>query len=304
MRQLVSDIADVVKALIKRSSQDDVSGLAAELAYRLLLAMFPFFIFVAALGGFIAALFNIDNPAGRLVDQVRGTLPNDAASVLQGQLEDILSSQNSGLLSLGIVTAIWAASGAIKTVMKALNRAYDVPEARPFWRQSLVAVALTLLAGVSLTGAFALLIAGQLYAGDIGDAIGVGDFLTTALNWLRLPLAALMVMVAIAFLYWAAPNKRLPFRWVSPGSVIFIVAWISFTLGFGFYVANFGSYNSTYGTLGGVVVLLIWLYLSSLLMLLGAELNVVLASRAEPEMTPQEPARSEEARQESRSGPR
>jgi membrane protein len=284
------------KRLFKEVGEDDLSGLAAELAYRLLLALFPFFIFLAALGGFVASTFSIDNPTERIMNELAGALPADAQGVLREQLESILSSKNGALLTLGIVGAIWAASGAMNTVVKALNRAYDVEETRPFWKRYLLTVGMTVFVGVFFISAFVLLIVGQLFAEDIGAELGIEGIAVTLLNSARLPIVLLLLAVAVAIVYWVAPNVKLPFRWVSPGSVLFIVAFVAFTLGFGFYVANFGSYNETYGALAGVVVMLIWFYATSFIMLAGAELNAVLAKEAEPQAV-QEPEQSSESRE-------
>ena len=277
------ELIDTAKQLLKKVGDDDLTGLAAELSYRLLLALFPFFIFLAALGGFVAAAANIDNPTERIMDNLQDNLPVDAASVLEGQLEEVLENQNPGLLSVGILGAIWGSSAAMNTAIKAFNRAYHVEETRPFLKRTFLALGLTVLAGVFLVGAFAMLIVGQLFAGAIGDAIGLEGALVTLLNILRFPFVALLVAVAMAFLYRAAPNVDIPFRWVTPGAVMFVVLWIIATIAFGFYVSNIASYNATYGTLGGVIVLMVWLYLTALIALIGAELNAVLQARVQPE---------------------
>jgi membrane protein len=168
-------------------------------------------------------------------------------------------------------------------VIKALNRAYDVEETRPFWVKAPLAVGLTILAAVFFTTSFTVLILGQAFATEIGEFVGLEGASATAFSLLRFPIVFVLLAFAMAFVYWAAPNISIPFRWVSPGALLFIIGWIVFTVGFAFYVANFGSYQSTYGTLGGVVILLIWLYMSSLIMLLGAELNAVLQSKVAPD---------------------
>ena len=282
----MATLLPTAKRLIQEIRHDDIGGLAAELAYRLLLAIFPFFIFLAALGAFAAAAAGIDNPVERIMDAVGDTLPSNAAGVLRDQLEHILGERNPGLLSVGIVAAIWAASGAMNTLMKALNRVYDVRETRPFWRRYLLAVGLTLLSGVFFITAFTVLVVGQFLTQEAADGIGIGSLARFALYWGRFPFVAVLLLIAMAVLFWAAPNVRLPFRWVTPGALMFLVAWIIFTVGFAFYVANFGSYNSTYGTLGGVVVLLVWLYLSSFILLAAAELNTIVLRQVAPEETP------------------
>ncbi|HET9476092.1 MAG TPA: YihY/virulence factor BrkB family protein, partial [Dehalococcoidia bacterium] len=278
-----SGILATGKQLVKEIGEDDVSGLAAEMAYRLLLAMFPFFIFLAAVGAFVASALNIDNPTERIMDSLGDALPQDAASVLEDQLQQVLGERNLSLLSLGILAAIWTASGAMNTLIKALNRVYDIQESRPIWKKYPLAVGLTLLAGFFFISAFTVLLIGQFVTREIADELGMSSIARTLLYWGRFPIAAALLLAVVAFLYWAAPNAKMPFRWVTPGALAFMVAWIAFTVGFGFYVANFGSYNSTYGTLGGVVVLMVWLYLSSFLLLAAAELNAIVLAEVETE---------------------
>jgi membrane protein len=181
----------------------------------------------------------------------------------------------------------------MNTVMKALNRTYDVEETRPFWKRYLLTLGMTVFVGIFFVAAFVLLFVGQLFARDLAKEIGIEGVAATLFSLARLPIVLVLLTIAVAVVYWASPNVKLPFRWVSPGSILFIVAFVVFTVGFGFYVANFGSYNETYGALAGVVILLVWLYASSFILLVGGELNAVLAKEAEPEAI-QEP---EEARE-------
>lgn len=272
------------KKLIKEFSADDIGGLAAELSYRYFLALFPFFIFLAALGGFIASAASIDDPTQKLMNQIGESLPADARSVLETQVRSVLEGHNGGLLSIGIIGAIWAASGSMKAVIKALNRAYDVPETRPFWKSMSLAVGMTVAATFGILGSFVLLIATQAFGRDIADAMNAGHQFELTVQILRWPAVILLVMTAVALLYWLAPNLDVPFHWISPGAVLFTVTWVVASIAFGLYVANFSSYNATYGTLGGVVVLLIWLYLTNLVFLIGAEVDALLAEEKEPEL--------------------
>lgn len=271
------DLAPFAKKVFKESSSDDISGLAAELSYRFFLALFPFFIFLAALGGFIATAVSSGDPTQRLMDQIGGALPADARSILQDQLSGVLNSRSGGLLSVGIVGAIWASSGAAKALIKALNRVYGVPETRSFWTSTSLALAMTLAASVAIIGSFGLLLATQAFGSEIAAAIGAGAAFQLTVTILRWPVVMLLVLFAVGLIYWLAPNRHVPFRLFSPGAVAFTLVWLLTAIAFGLYVANFGSYNKTYGALGGVVVLLTWLYLTNLTLLLGAEVNATLA---------------------------
>lgn len=270
------------KTLWREMSSDDVNDFAAGLSYRFFLALFPFFIFVTAVGGVVAQVAHVDNPATRLVNQFGDALPADARSVVQTQLEGVLGSRQPGLLSVGLIGTIWAASGAVGALMKATNRMYDVEETRPFWKRTAVALGLTVLGGLFFVGAFILAVAGGAIARAIVDAAGLGGVAEAGITVLGYVSAIVLLMVAIGFLYWATPNVRLPFKWVSPGAVLFAVGWLGATLAFGLYVSNFGSYNATYGALGGVVILLVWFYLTSYILLAGAELNAVSAQKTRP----------------------
>lgn len=275
---------DFGKRLFHEFTTDDIGGLAAELSYRYFLAIFPFFIFLAALGGFVASATSVDDPTADIMDLLGDNLPEDARSLLRGQLDDVLESQSVGLLSVGIVGALWAASGAMKSLMKALNRAYDVPETRPFWKSTGLAILMTLTVTIGIVGSILLLGATQAFGADLADRVGAGDAFELLVTVVRWPAVVLLLLLAVAVLYWVAPNIDIPFKWITPGSVLFVVVWLAATVAFGLYVSNFGSYNKTYGALGGVVILLTWLYLTNAVLLLGAEINALTAELKEPQL--------------------
>lgn len=281
------DLMKVGKRLIKAIGEDDISGAATELAYRLFLAIFPFFIFLAAFGGFIADLLEVRNPTQEIMDSLGESLPPDAASVLQRELDSVINSRDLGLVSIGILGAVFAASSGVGTIAKALNRIYGVRETRSRWKRFALALGLTFLGGGFLIGGFLILIIGQLYGLELAQELGIEGATATIFAYSRWPLVIVLVLTALAFLYWAAPNVDLPFKWITPGAVIATIGWLGMTFLFGQYVANFGSYNATYGTLGGVVIALVWFYLSGFVVLLGAEINAVLVEEVMPEELPQ-----------------
>jgi membrane protein len=240
--------------------------------------MFPFFIFLTALGALGVAVFGGPNPTSGLIQQLRENLPPGVSDVLTTELQRLVDTRSAGLLSFGIVGALWATMGGIKSVMRAMNRAYDVPESRPFLRQNIVAFFLAVVFGIFVLVASLVLVGGELFAQQIATWLGLPQVVVGAVRW---ALAIALILLATAFVYWSAPNVKLPFRLVTPGSLVFALGWLGGTLGFAFYVENFGTYSVTYGTLGGFVVLLVWFYLSSYVLLLGAEVDAVLArSRA------------------------
>lgn len=270
------DVIEFGKDVYREFKDDDVTGIAAELTYRFFLAIFPFIIFLTALGGFLANALDISNPAKEFVDLFGDRLPDDAASVIERQVNEVVNSRNGALLSFGIVGTVWAATGGASALIKGLNRVYDVPETRPFWHQKLLAFGLMLLATLAILIAISAFFATQVYGSDIADELGMAAAFEFLMRWATIPVMALILIAGMAFVYWAAPNAGLPFRWVSPGAVFFVVGWLLATVGLSFYVANFGSYNATYGALGGVVVLLLWFYVTNIILLLGAEINAVL----------------------------
>lgn len=276
---------------------DDVGDFAAGLSYRFFLALFPFFIFITAVGGFVAKLAGVENPSTEVLNRFGDALPSDARSVLETQLGSVLGEQRPGLLSVGLLGTMWAASGGVGALMKAMNRMYGVEETRPFWRRTAIALGLTLLGGGLFIAAFILAVAGRAIATAVVDALSLGDFATAAITASGYLLAVVLLLVSMAFLYWAAPNARLPFRWVSPGAILFAAGWFVATLLFGLYVSSFASYNATYGALGGVAVLMVWFYLTAYILLAGAELNAIVARRASPVggEAPAEPGRQQGA---------
>ena len=272
-----AQIIHLGKRLKDEVSEDDLSGAAAELAYRFFLALFPFLIFLAALGSFVAANAGIEDPTAEIMDMIGDSLPEESSAVLETQMRGVLDQRNSGLLSLGILGAVWAAASGVGSLMKTTNRIYGVGESRSAPKRIGLALAMTIGGTGLLVLAFIIVFVGQLYGPAIAGEIGLEDTAGDVLSIVRWPVALALVMIAVALMYWLAPNAEVPLRWISPGAVFFTIGWIIASVGFGFYVANFGSYNQTYGTLGGVVVLLIWFYLTSFLLLLGVEINGVLA---------------------------
>jgi membrane protein len=277
----------VVVGFVREIRDDDVLGLSGELAYRWLLAIFPLVIMIAAMAGFVAGSLGVDDPTDDIIDAAGSALPPEAAATIRPQLERILDNQDGALFSLGLLLTVYAASSGMKALIKGLNRAYDVEETRPFWRQMLIALALTVLLGTAAVFSFIVMVTGQVAATEVASAIGLAEAAAWLVEVAPFPLAILALGVASTFLYWAAPARHPHWRWVLPGVVVFVPGWIIATVSFSFYVANFGSYGDTYGALGGVIILLLWLYLTAFILLIGGELNAVLEREfgSEPELT-------------------
>ena len=251
---------------------DGCTDLAAALTYYSVLALFPALLALVSLLGVFG---QGESTTQTLLDMVRDLGQGDVADQLRGPITQMTQADRAGLaLVTGLAGALWSASGYVGAFGRAMNRIYQVDEGRPFWRLRATQLLLTLvgilLAGLVLVG---LVVSGPL-ARTVGDTLGLGPTTLTVWNLAKWPVILLVVVVLVATLYYATPNVRQPrFRWVSVGAAIAIVVWVLASLLFGVYVANFGSYNKTYGSLAGVVVFLLWLWLTNLALLFGAEVD-------------------------------
>ena len=263
------------RRLAREAAEDDLSGLAAELAYRWLLALFPLLVLTAALASFAADWAGFDQTADEILESFGAAFPADTTSAIGRQLDRILTRQSGGLVSIGLLGTVWTATLAMRAVIKGLNRVYNVREQRPPRRQWFVALMLAACLGVATVGSFLALMAGEHVGDDVATAIGLPSGATSAVALARFPLAILVLAIAAAVLYWAAPAREASLIWLTPGAVTFVATWTLMTYLFSIYVSNFGSYADTYGALGGMVVILIWFYLTSLLLLLGGEINAL-----------------------------
>lgn len=255
--------------------QDKMSIYAAALAYYVLFAIFPFTIFLIALLGFL----NISAVFDWLFDQARRLLPPQALNSVRAVIDE-LRRQQRGLLSFGVIGALWSASSGLRGLMDALNVAYDVGERRPAWKRYPLSIVYTLGLAALIIVAAGLMLIGPRAVGWLADQLGLGQLFTTLWGWLRLPIAALLLMCSVAVVYYALPNVHQRFRLITPGAVLAVLVWITASLGFGYYVAHFGNYQATYGSLGAIIILLLHFYLSASALLLGAELNAVIMQSA------------------------
>ena len=271
------------RRLITGIREHDVSGLAAEIAYRFLFAVFPFGLFVAALGGVIAGWFHVDNPAGQIIGGLGDNLPPEIANSLQPELERLFSTASNGLLWTGALLALWAATGGTNALVKGIHRAYGVPEQRPFLLRYVVAVALTLLAAVGVIGSFVTIIGGAMLTQEFAEQLGVGPQAFAVLQLLRFPAVFAALTLAVAILYRYAPSIVIPWRWILLGAGAFTIGWLLATAVLGWYVGNVADYGATYGSLGAVIVLMLWFYITSVLLLVGAELTASLTRERSPE---------------------
>lgn len=252
---------------------DEMTTYAAALAYRFVFALFPFLIFL------IALLSVLHVP--QLFDWLRGQMallvPGDAMKQVNTVIDE-LQTPRGGLLSIGIALAIWSASAGVLATIDALNVAYDVKERRPTWKRYALAIAFTVAMGVVLAAAAALMVLGPQAAGWLAERLGVEQIFVMVWSLLRWPVALLLLMIAVAAIYYALPNAHQRFRFITPGSVISVVIWILASIAFGYYVRNFGNYGATYGSIGAIIILLFYFFLSAAVLLFGAEINAVVAA--------------------------
>ena len=271
------------KRFIGDVQRDDIAGLAAELSYRFLFAIFPFGIFVAALTAFVAGALGMGDPTGQIIGAVGDNLPPDVAEGVRPQLEAVIGTTRPGLLTVGALAALWAATGGTNALIKAMNRAYEVEETRSLIPRYALAIGLTLLASVGIIAAFVTIVGASVLTGEAAERLGLTRGMVEAIGLLRWPVVFAFLAVAVGVLYKLAPNFRLPWRWAFAGGAIFSLGWVAATAAFGFYVANFGSYANTYGALGGVIVLLLWFYLSAIVLVGAAALIASAMKEMQPE---------------------
>jgi membrane protein len=265
----------VLRKTAREFGADQCTDLAAALTYYAVLSLFPALLVLVSLLGVVGQ-------GQRTVDTVLGVVsdlaPGSAADLLRPPIQQLVETPSAGFtLILSALAGLWSASGYVGAFGRALNRIYEIAEGRPIWKLRPLQLVLTFAALVSAAAvALMLAISGPL-AEAVGNAIGLGSVAQTLWAVLKWPAILIFVTVGVAILYYAAPNVRQPkFRWLSIGSAVAIITWVLASVGFGFYVAHFGSYNKTYGALAGVIVFLLWLWITNLALLFGAELDAEL----------------------------
>jgi membrane protein len=253
-------------------SEDNVPNGAAALAYYLLLAIFPAMIFLLGLLPYLP----IPNLQQSIMDMLGQALPGDAAKMFTGTVQEIVSQKRGGLLSLGALLTLWASSAGMSAIMQQLNITYDVKEGRPFYKSKGIAILLTLGMGALVISAFGLIILGGSIQGWMASSLGLGQPVIVAFAALRWVIIAASLMLAFALTYYFAPDVEQEFRFISPGSVLGVVLLVVASLGFKLYVENFGSYAKSYGSIGAVIVMMLWLNIMGLVILLGSEVNALI----------------------------
>jgi membrane protein len=271
----------VLKRTVKEFREDDLTDWAAALTYYTILALFPALIVLALILGLLG-----QNPqtTDALLKIVRDLGPSSAVDTFRGPIQSLITNKRGAgvLLLVGLATALWSASSYVGAFMRASNAIYEIEEGRPFWklRPTQLAITLVMILLLAVVG-ISVVVTGPL-ARAIAEPIGLGDVAVTVWNIAKWPVLLGVMMLMLAILYYWTPNVRQPkFKWITPGSVLAVIIWIVSSAAFAVYVANFGSYDKVYGSLGGVVIGLIWLWISNIAVLLGQELNAELERERE-----------------------
>ena len=266
----------LLKELYRRWTDHVIPDKAAQLSYYFLFALFPFLVFLVTL----LAYLPVQGSADEMVTRVGQIMPDAATQILKQRLTGITQVQRPRLLTFGLLITLWSASRGVDAIRTALNMAYDVKETRPWWKTQGMAIALTVFGAVLVP----LSVAGFALGGTAGewvaDHLGVARYYAIVWGWLRWPITALLIMLVVAVLYYLLPDVEQEWRFITPGSVVGTLLWLLATWGFTQYAEQFGTYDVTYGSIGGVIVLMTWLYITGIVFILGGEINAALEHAA------------------------
>jgi len=270
---------ELAKRVWNEIGEDHMFGRAAELSYYFLLALFPLLIFLTSVIGII--LGSGSGTRHALFNYLARIMPPAAFQLLDATMYEVTNSSGGGKLSFGLLAALWAASNGMSAITDSLNVAYDVQERRPWWKQRLVAISLTLALSILIIAALVLVVAGGNIAEHIADAYGFGSQFAIGWKIIQWPVVFGVMISAFALIYYFAPDRHeISWQWLTPGAVIGVVLWLLVSIGFRVYLQYFDSYSKTYGSLGAVIILMLWLYFTGAAVLIGGELNSEIESAA------------------------
>jgi membrane protein len=261
-----------LKRLWQELEADTATDHAAQLSYYFLFALFPFLFFLVTL----AAYLPIEGAVDSMLSRVEYFMPDSAVSLVRDHMGSLLGEERPKLLTLGLLIAVWSASRGVDALRKALNLAYGVPESRPVWKTQGLAILVTVVGTLLLLGSFAAFAVGGELGQRLADRAHVGQQFAALWGWLRWPFTASVALLSFALSYYLLPDVKQRFRYITPGSVFGTGLWLGASWGFTLYVEQFGKFNVTYGSIAGVVVLLLWLYISGLAFILGGETNAII----------------------------
>ncbi|EFE71282.1 MULTISPECIES: YihY/virulence factor BrkB family protein [Streptomyces] len=264
-----------LKGSLREFKDDELTDRAAALTYYGVLSLFPALLVLVSLLGVVGK-----SATDNVLESLQQLAPGAVRDIITRAVEQLEGSAGVGSIVavVGLVLAVWSASGYVAAFIRSANAVYDMPEGRPIWKVLPVRVGMTVVLMVlAVISSLIVVFTGGL-ARRAGDALGLGDTAVTVWSIAKWPVLVVLVTIMIALLYWAAPNTKIRgFRWITPGSLLALVIWLIASAGFAFYVANFASYNKTYGTMAGVIVFLVWLWITNLAILLGLEFDAEIA---------------------------
>ncbi|UTE78250.1 YihY/virulence factor BrkB family protein [Rossellomorea sp. KS-H15a] len=258
------------KSLFANISANDVTGLAAQIAYYFLLSLFPLLIFIVSL------LPYLPFEQGDILGLVRDFAPGETMSMIEETLQDVMSNRNSGLLSVSIIATIWSASNGMNAIVKSLNRAYDVEETRSFIATRLMSILLTFAMILVFVIALLLPVFGKQIGLFLFSQFGFSDQFLTIWNGIRWAITPIILFIIFVGLYYFAPSKRIKCLSAFPGAIFATLGWVLASLAFSYYVGSYGNYSATYGSIGGIIVLMIWFYLTGIIIMIGGEINALV----------------------------
>ncbi|SER57718.1 membrane protein [Gracilibacillus ureilyticus] len=258
-----------LKQLFKRINDDDVPGLAAQLSYFFLLSLFPFMIFLVTLIGYLP-YSDID-----VINFISNYAPEEINKLLNDNITQVMNNRNGGLLSVGIIGTLWSASNGVNALMRAFNEAYNIDEERSFIVVRGISIILTIAMVFVILIAFALPVFGRMIGEYIFSFVGLSDDFISLWETLRWVISSVIFFIVLTALYLLAPSKRVKFKHVVIGAVFSTICWQLTSLAFSYYVSSIGNYSATYGSLGGVIILMLWFYLSAMVIIAGGEINAL-----------------------------
>ncbi len=260
---------DLLKRTYHEVMKDDAQGIASQLSYYFFLALFPALLCLLA----IASFFPLQNFTDDVIRLLGPFAPREAIDIIRQEMLKIAEGNHGGLLTIGVLGAIWSSSSAMVSLIGAMNKTYDIKESRPWWRVRVLAVALTVALAILVVASATLIIAGPEIADFLGRHFGFSQAFVWTWKIAQWPVAFLMVTTGIGLIYYFAPDAEQDWVWITPGSLIATALWVIGSLGFRFYAVNWGNYEKTYGAIGGVILVLLWFYLSGLVLVIGSEMN-------------------------------
>jgi membrane protein len=269
-------VQDLARRVWRELREDEVTERAAALSYYFLFALFPALLFLTALLSFLP----VEGLQERLMAYTREVLPPDAASTVERTMTEVVGARRTGLVSIGLLVMLWASSNGMVSLMNTMNVVFDVTERRPLLKRRLLAIVLTLTFAVFIVAALVLMVFGPPIGAMVAGWLGLGDVFKRAWAVVNIPIVIACALIGIQLVYYLAPAGARRWRWVTPGATFALLAWLVMSYGLRLYVGRFANYSATYGSIGGVILLMLWLYLSSVVFLVGAEIDAEVRAAA------------------------